>query len=225
MNYTIIPEVKETDAASEHNRVWEPDTSIAVAGGKGYLFAKRALDIAASFCALVVLLLPMLVVGAMIWLESPGPALFKQERLGKGGKPFMMYKFRSMRVDAEANGPQWARQDDDRCTRLGHVLRKSRIDELPQLWNILRGDMSLVGPRPERRHFYGKFEAYIPGFRNRLLVQPGLTGLAQVNGGYDLLPEEKIVLDMEYIRTRSFWMDIKCIFRTIAIVFTHIGAR
>jgi len=172
-----------------------------------------------------VLLIPMLVVGALIRADSPGPALFKQERLGKDGKPFMMYKFRSMRLGAEANGPQWARRNDDRCTRVGHFLRNTRIDELPQLWNILKGDMSLVGPRPERRYFYDEFETYIPGFRNRLVVQPGLTGLAQVNGGYELLPEEKIVYDMEYIRTRTFWMDVKCILKTIQLVFTHKGAR
>ena len=200
-------------------------TKIVVAGGRGYLFAKRMLDIVASLGAIIVLFVPMLVVGALIWAESPGPALFKQERLGKDGKPFMMYKFRSMRVDAEVEGPQWARKNDDRCTRVGLFLRKSRIDELPQLWNILKGEMSLVGPRPERRHFYDEFETYIPGFRNRLLVQPGLTGLAQVNGGYELLPEEKIVYDMEYIRTRTFWLDMKCIFRTVKIVFSHRGAR
>lgn len=200
-------------------------TRVVVAGGRGYLIAKRVLDIAASLSAIVVLMIPMIVVGLFIWTESPGPALFKQERLGKDGKPFMMYKFRSMRVDAEADGPQWAKQNDDRCTRVGHFLRNTRIDELPQLWNILKGDMSLVGPRPERRYFYDKFETYIPGFRNRLLVQPGLTGLAQVNGGYELLPEEKIVYDMEYIRTRTFWMDMKCILKTIQLVFTHKGAR
>lgn len=203
----------------------ENASEIVISGERGYLIAKRALDIVASFCAIVVLLLPMLVVYALVWAESPGPAIFKQERLGKDGKPFMMYKFRSMRVDAEANGPQWAKKDDDRCTHLGHILRKFRIDELPQLWNILVGEMSIVGPRPERRHFYDEFETYIPGFRNRLLVQPGLTGLAQINGGYDLPPEEKIVYDMEYIRTRTFWLDVKCIFQTVALVFTHKGAR
>lgn len=117
---------------------------------------------------------------------------FKQERLGINGKPFMIYKFRSMRLDAEENGPQWADEQDPRCTHFGQILRRTRLDELPQLYNILRGDMSFVGPRPERAYFYREFEKYIPGFSNRLLVTPGLTGYAQVNGGYSLKPEERL---------------------------------
>ena len=134
-------------------------------------------------------------------------------------------KFRSMRLDAEENGPQWADKDDPRCTHLGRVLRKSRLDELPQLWNILKGDMSFVGPRPERKCFYDEFETYIHGFHNRLIVKPGLTGWAQVNGGYDLKPEEKIVYDMEYIQSCSIGMDLKCLLKTVRLVFTHVGAR
>ena len=136
-----------------------------------------------------------------------------------------MVKFRSMGINAEENGPQWADKDDDRCTKVGRVLRKFRLDELPQVWNILKGDMSCVGPRPERPCFYEEFETYIHGFRNRLAVKPGLTGLAQVNGGYDLLPEEKIVLDMEYIANRSLLLDLKCLLKTVGLVFTHHGAR
>lgn len=190
-----------------------------------YLALKRFFDIVVSFVFGTVLLLPMLIIGVMIRIDSPGPALFRQERLGKGGKPFTMYKFRSMRVDAEKNGPQWADKDDDRCTKMGRFIRASRLDELPQLWNILKGDMSFVGPRPERACFYDEFETYIPGFRNRLWVKPGLTGHAQVNGGYDLLPEEKIVFDMEYIEKQSLKMDLVCILKTVQIVFTHEGAR
>lgn len=192
---------------------------------RGYLAAKRIFDFAVSAVAGVVLLVPMLLIALIIRLDSKGPALFRQERLGKNGIPFMMVKFRSMHLDAEANGPQWAASEDDRCTRVGHVLRKARLDELPQLWNILLGHMSFVGPRPERPYFYDKFETYIHGFRNRLAVQPGLTGLAQVNGGYDLEPEEKIVYDMEYIRHQSLWLDVKCMVKTIRLVFTHEGAR
>lgn len=226
MDDLIVNETEPMHATSEIPcREDVEATAVVVAGSRGYLIAKRILDIAVSLGAIVVLLIPMIVVGALIWIESPGPALFKQERLGKDGKPFMMYKFRSMCKEAEADGPQWAKRNDDRCTRVGHFLRNTRIDELPQLWNVLKGDMSLVGPRPERSHFYDEFETYIPGFRKRLLVQPGLTGLAQINGGYDLLPEEKIVYDMEYIRTRTFWMDVKCILRTVRIVFSHFGAR
>ena len=112
-----------------------------------------------------------------------------------------------------------------RCTRFGQFLRRTRLDELPQLWNILRGDMSLVGPRPERAYFYREFETYIPGFSNRMMVTLGLTGWAQVNGGYDLRPEEKIVYDMEYIERQSVLLDVQCLLKTAALVFTHRGAR
>ena len=158
-------------------------------------------------------------------MDSEGPAIFAQERLGKDGVPFTMYKFRTMRLDAEKNGPQWASENDQRCTKLGRIIRKSRADELPQLVNVLKGEMSLVGPRPEREFFYEEFEQYIHGFSQRLKVTPGITGWAQVNGGYNLLPEEKVVYDMEYISNCSVWMDIKCLLRTVGVVFEHKGAR
>ena len=191
----------------------------------GYLAIKRGFDLVVAVIGGLICLIPMLVIALMIRIDSPGPALFRQERLGKDGKPFMMVKFRSMRLDAEENGPQWATTEDDRCTKVGHIIRKARLDELPQVWNILMGHMSFVGPRPERPYFYDEFETYIHGFRNRLAVRPGLTGLAQVNGGYELKPEEKIVYDMEYIRNQSLWLDIKCMFKTVRLVFTHEGAR
>lgn len=190
-----------------------------------YLSFKRGTDIVLSAIAFVILLIPMAVIGILIKVDSPGPVLFKQERLGKDGKPFLIYKFRSMEEDAEKDGPKWADKDDDRCTRVGKFLRKSRLDELPQLLNILRGDMSLVGPRPERKYFSKKFSAYIPDFPKRMQVQPGLTGLAQVNGGYDLGPEEKLKYDLEYIEKRSIRLDCKCIVKTVRLVFTHEGAR
>lgn len=199
--------------------------SVTAGGGSLYLFVKRTFDIVASFAAGLLLLIPMLVIAVIIRLESKGPAMYKQERLGKDGKPYIMLKFRSMRLDAEKDGPQWAEKDDHRCTKFGRFLRASRLDELPQLWNILKGDMSFVGPRPERAYFYDKFEEYIPGFRRRLCVKPGLTGHAQVNGGYDLMPEEKIIYDMEYIQNRSLKMDIQCLFKTITVIFSHDGAR
>lgn len=196
-----------------------------VNGSKGYIILKRAADIAVSIFAGLFLLIPMVIIAILIRIDSPGPALFKQERLGKDGKPFMLYKFRSMRLDAEADGPQWAKVDDERCTKIGQMLRKTRLDELPQLLNILKGEMSLVGPRPERAYFYEKFEEYIPGFSHRLVVTPGLTGWAQVNGGYNLAPEEKIVFDIEYIQKRSAKMDIQCILKTFGVFFSHDGAR
>lgn len=193
--------------------------------GKAYLFVKRAFDIAASVLAGIIMLLPMLIIAALIRLDSHGAALFRQERLGKGGKPFIIIKFRTMREDAEANGPQWAETNDVRCTKFGRFLRHTHLDELPQIWNILKGDMSIVGPRPERAYFYDKFEAFVPGFRDRLAVRPGLTGLAQVNGGYELGPEEKIVYDMRYINNRSVWMDMGCIAKTVRVVLFGNGAR
>jgi lipopolysaccharide/colanic/teichoic acid biosynthesis glycosyltransferase len=157
---------------------------------------------------------------------SKGPALYSQDRLGLNGKKIMMVKFRTMYIDAEKNGAQWSRGDSDpRITKIGRFLRKTRIDELPQLWCILKGDMSLVGPRPEREIFYNEFEKYIHGFSERLKVKPGLTGLAQVNGGYHLRPEEKVVYDVDYIKRRSLALDIKIIFKTFKIVFTHEGAK
>lgn len=190
-----------------------------------YLFIKRTFDIVASLILSILLCIPMALIAVLIRLDSPGPALFKQERLGKNGKPFTILKFRSMQMDAEEHGPQWADKDDPRCTKIGRLLRKTRLDELPQLWNILKGEMSFVGPRPERACFYEEFETYIHGFHNRLLVKPGLTGWAQVNGGYDLKPEEKIVYDMEYIQSRSAGMDLKCLLKTFKLIFSHEGAR
>lgn len=192
---------------------------------KSYLMFKRVFDVVMSLLAGSATFILMLLIALLVRMDSPGPAIFKQERLGKDGKPFFIYKFRSMRIDAERDGPRWAEAEDERCTKIGRFLRNSRLDELPQLWNIFCGDMSFVGPRPERSYFYDKFETYIPGFRERLAVTPGLTGLAQINGGYDLKPEEKIVFDMEYIKNRSVKLDVICIIRTVSLVFTHKGAR
>lgn len=218
--------VKEKEHLEASIPVLSPDAdAVIIGGGKSYLVLKRFCDVVLSIAAGVALLIPMVIIGILIKIDSDGPVLFKQERLGKDGKPFLIYKFRSMVMDAEANGPQWADVNDQRCTKLGRVLRKTRLDELPQLYNIVKGDMSIVGPRPERECFYIEFEKYIPGFKNRLLVTPGLTGHAQVNGGYSLLPEEKIIYDMEYIRNRSVRMDLQCILKTIVVIFSRDGAR
>lgn len=198
---------------------------VKVSGGKAYLFFKRAFDIVFAIVVGLVLFLFIPIIAIAIKLDSKGPVLFKQERLGKDEKPFMMYKFRSMYIDAEKDGPQWAIASDQRATRVGRFLRKTRIDELPQMWNILVGDMSLVGPRPEREFFYSEFERDIPNFRDRLAVKPGLTGLAQVNGGYELDPQSKLDYDIEYMGSRSILLDIKCILKTVKLVFTHDGAR
>ncbi len=192
---------------------------------RAYAFFKRAFDILFSLVCGIVLLPIMLILAIWIKLDSRGPVIYKQARVGKDGKEFDLLKFRTMRTDAEKDGPIWAEKADERCTKFGSILRKCHLDELPQLYNIFIGQMSLVGPRPERDVFYKKFERYIKGFDYRLAVKPGLTGWAQVNGGYDLLPEEKIVYDMEYIEKRSLWLDIKIIFKTVKLVFTHEGAR
>lgn len=186
---------------------------------------EEALCSFSALIGLIVLAIPMAIIALLIVLDSPGGAIFKQERLGKNGKPFLIYKFRTMHHDAEVNGPKWADKEDKRCTRFGAFLRKTRLDELPQFWNILKGDMSFVGPRPERQYFYEQFEKYTLDFQIRLVVTPGLTGYAQVNGGYELEPEEKIVYDMEYIEKRSVLMDIKCLVKTVSLIFTHEGAR
>lgn len=190
-----------------------------------YQAVKRLFDVVVSALALLILGIPMLLLMPVIRADSPGAAIFRQERLGKGGKPFVIYKYRTMQMDAERDGPQWARAHDVRCTKLGRLLRRGHINELPQLVNVLRGEMSLVGPRPERACFYQEFERYIRGFSQRLQVTPGITGWAQINGGYELLPEEKILFDMEYIRHRSVMFDIRCLLGTVRVVFRHDGAR
>lgn len=197
----------------------------SVNNSRVYLRSKRIFDIVASALALAVLALPLLVVAICIHVESPGPVIYKQERLGKGGKVFVMYKFRSMYQNSEKNGPQWAKINDDRCTKVGRFIRQYHIDELPQLWNVIKGDMSIVGPRPEREFFYCEFEKQVPGFRTRLLVDQGLTCIAQVNGCYDLTPDKRLVYDMEYMNGQSIWMDMKCILRTFSAIVTRRGAR
>lgn len=191
-----------------------------------FSFFKRAFDIVASGLGMLFLALPMLIIAIAVKCDSKGTVFYRQERLGLNGKKFNIIKFRSMRMDAESNGAQWSQGDKDpRITKVGSFLRKSRLDELPQLWCIFKGDLSIVGPRPERECFYKEFESYIHGFSERLKVKPGLTGLAQVNGGYDLKPEEKIIHDVEYIKKRSLWLDIKILFKTVGVVFSHDGAK
>lgn len=196
-----------------------------VAGGKVYLAVKRCFDVCACAVALVLLAIPMVVIAVKIRMESPGPVFYSQTRVGKDGRPFQIYKFRSMYVDAEAHGPQWASETDERVTPFGRRLRNSRFDEVPQFWNIIKGDMSLVGPRPERPEFCDAFEKQIHGWHYRTLVKPGLSGLAQVMGGYELLPQEKVTWDLEYIRTRSLGLDLTIIGKTIGVMFSGKGAR
>lgn len=191
-----------------------------------YAAMKRGFDIIFSVLALVILAIPMAVIATVVKCTSKGPVFYHQERLGLNGKRFDVIKFRSMVEDAEKDHVQWSEgEDDPRITPIGRLLRKTRLDELPQFWCILTGEMTLVGPRPEREVFYNEFERYIHGFRERLKVKPGLTGLAQVRGGYYLMPEEKIVYDVEYIKKRSLWLDVKIVLETVAVVCKREGAK
>ena len=190
-----------------------------------YNVYSRILDIGLSLIGLIIGIPLVIIFGILIKLEDKGPIIYKQERVGKHGKLFNVYKLRSMRVDAEKYGAQWAQDNDPRILKVGNFIRKTRIDEIPQLFNILKGDMSIVGPRPDRPMFTMQFNDDIDGFINRLLVKPGLTGWAQVNGGYDMTPEEKLQWDIDYIQSRNIFIDIRIIFRTVKVVLTGEGAR
>lgn len=192
---------------------------------KAYFIGKRVFDILFSIIALICSSPIILVTAIAIKLETPGPAFFIQERVGLNGKYFNVIKIRSMGIDAEKNGAQWAQKNDPRVTKLGAFIRKTRIDELPQFLNILKGEMSLVGPRPERPVFTAQFNSEIPGFVDRLQVKPGLTGWAQINGGYDITPREKLELDRYYIHNKSFIFDMKIMLMTVKICITGNGAR
>lgn len=187
-----------------------------------YELVKRCFDVTFSAFLLLLLAIPMFVIGIAVKFSSPGPALYTQERLGKDGKQIKICKFRTMVSDSEIDTIRWSYDEDPRVTPLGRILRKYHIDELPQLWDIFRGVLSFVGPRPEREVFYDAFETYIHGFRERLKVKPGLTGLAQVTGGSLMPPEEKIVCDIEYIRNRSVVLDLKLMAKTVVVVFGKV---
>ena len=184
-----------------------------------YLFLKRLFDVVVSGCALIVLSPVMLLVGWVVRRDG-GPAFYRQCRLTKDGRRFDVLKFRSMRVDAEKDGKaRLASANDDRITPVGHFIRKVRIDELPQLINILRGDMSIVGPRPERPEIAAEYEKELPEFSLRLQAKAGLTGYAQVYGKYNTTPYDKLQMDLMYIANPSFWEDLRIIFATIKILF------
>ncbi len=187
----------------------------------GYEIIKRFIDIIASI-AFVIILSPLFVVIIIILKAVYKESVFYlQERVGRGGITFWLYKFRTMRLDAEKADPVWAKPDDERCTNIGKILRKTSIDELPQLFNVIKGELSLVGPRPERP-FFMKDHIGLTG--KRLLVKPGLTGLAQVNGRYKLTIEDKLKFDLEYIHNRSLYLDFKIIIKTVPVILSCDGA-
>jgi Undecaprenyl-phosphate glucose phosphotransferase len=184
---------------------------------------KRVLDILISGFLLIVFAIPLAIIAVLVRITSRGPALFRQERMGLDGRAFSIVKFRSMVDDAERHsGPVWARENDDRVTALGRFLRRSNLDELPQLWNVLRGDMSIVGPRPERPHFVEQFKHRIPQYMLRHKVKSGMTGWAQVNGwrGNTAL-DKRIEYDLYYIENWSVRLDLKIIWLTIVKGFFH----
>ncbi len=191
--------------------------------------AKRAFDIFVSLAMLLLTLPLMAVTALLIRLDSPGPVLYRQMRVGLHGKPFMLLKFRSMTTDAEAGGkPLWTTQQDPRITRVGSFIRPTRIDELPQLINVLRGEMSLIGPRPERPHFVEQLSRVIPLFRERSYVKPGITGWAQVNFPYGASVEdarEKLAYDLYYVKNRSLLLDALILLSTVRVILFREGAR
>lgn len=191
-----------------------------------YEIMSRLLDVGGALVALIFALPFFIVTVIAIKIEDGGPIFYTQARLGKNSRVFTIYKIRSMRIDAEKDGgAQWAAEDDNRITRVGKIIRLMRIDEIPQFYNILIGDMKMIGPRPERPELAEEFYRKLPEFANRLAVKPGLTGLAQVSGGYDLTPAEKLVLDVEYIENRGLLMDLKIMLKTVKVVLTGEGAR
>lgn len=175
---------------------------------------------------LLIIVVPICILACIaIYVELRVNPIYTQKRVGLNGRVFKIYKLRSMYIDAEKDGPKWASENDERITKVGRIIRKTRIDELPQLVNILKRDMSFIGPRPERPEFIKEFIKYIPDFNDRLLVKPGITGWAQVNGGYSLTPKEKLEFDKYYIKNRGFKLDLLVLIKTIIVIFTRHGAR
>ena len=186
-----------------------------------YFASKRIVDIVGSLIGLAGVFVALPFVAAAIKLEDGGKVFYRQVRLGRNGRPFTIVKFRTMVPDAEAGGAQWAKENDDRITRVGRFLRRTRLDESTQFWNVLRGDMSLVGPRPERPEFFTDLERQMPLFRARLLVKPGISGWAQVNYGYASTLQDnirKLQWDLFYVKHMSPWLDTSILLRTIGVV-------
>jgi exopolysaccharide biosynthesis polyprenyl glycosylphosphotransferase len=190
--------------------------------------AKRTLDVVVA-AAMLVLLAPVMALTALaVWLSDRRPVLYSQERTGEGGRGYRVHKFRTMRRDAEKLGAVWATDDDPRVIPGGRFLRRARLDELPQLWNVLRGDMSLVGPRPERPIFLAELKERWPLFQLREVVKPGLSGWAQLKYGYGSTVEEqgrKLEYDLYYVKNTSLFLDLVCLLATAKVVLLGRGAR
>jgi sugar transferase (PEP-CTERM system associated) len=190
--------------------------------------AKRVVDLVLSIVGMVLAAPLMALTALAVRLDTPGPVVYAQERVGEHGRTFMVYKFRSMRTDAEAGTPIWARDQDERVTRVGRIIRLTRLDEIPQLWNVLRGDMSFVGPRPERPFFIEQLAEAIPFYRQRHAVKPGVTGWAQVKYRYGASIDdarEKLRYDLYYIKHMSIIFDLTIVFDTIKVILSQKGAQ
>ena len=223
----VVPELYEIFIGEVDSIVADiPLMEITHRSPQWYTTAKRLMDLLGAL-VLLVLLSPVLLLAALAVLVTMGrPVLFGQERLGKGMKPFRLHKFRTMVRDAEAaSGPVLAEQEDPRITPVGRFLRRYRIDEFPQLINIIAGEMSFVGPRPERAFFANDFVRDIPGYRERFRIKPGATGLAQVSGGYATTPERKLKYDLIYMFHQNLLMDVRIVADTVRVVLTGRGSR
>ncbi|HSE31160.1 MAG TPA: TIGR03013 family XrtA/PEP-CTERM system glycosyltransferase [Pyrinomonadaceae bacterium] len=239
LQLSLAGEVSIEEGASFYERLtgrvslnmMRPSWLIFTGPGRQAKLASVTRTAAHRLVALIGLLisLPIVIVTAiLIKLDSRGPVFYKQERVGKNGRPFVLTKFRSMKVDAEKEGPVWASKDDDRTTRVGRVLRKIRVDEIPQFWNILKGDMNFVGPRPERPHFVAQLAQEISYYEQRHLIEPGLTGWAQIKYPYGASIEDarqKLQYDLFYIKNQSLFLDAIIMFETIKIILFGRGAQ
>jgi len=185
-------------------------------------FVKRTFDAIVSLIGLLILSPAFLYVYIRLRIQNDGPVIFSQERIGKGGRPFMIYKFRSMRMDSESHGtPQLAKEGDDRLTPVGKFLREHHLDELPQLWNVFIGDMSFVGPRPERQYFIDQIMEHNPDYELLYQIRPGVTSLATIYNGYTDTMEKMLIrlqMDLEYLKKRSLLYDLKIIFTTVNLI-------
>lgn len=241
-----LPATVESFRTADHDGVGDTDVVL----GRGYRrrlteLGLRLLDVVVAAAALVVLSPLVVAIAVAVKLDSPGPILYRQLRIGRdrrergperrggrrtgdlGGEPFMMYKFRTMRCDAEdGSGPVWARAEDDRVTRVGAFLRRHRLDEIPQFVNVLKGEMSVVGPRPERPSFVGRLREEIGGYRHRQRVRPGITGWAQVHQDADRCVDDvrrKLLYDLEYVRRRSVTFNLGIMARTPIVMLKRDG--
>jgi lipopolysaccharide/colanic/teichoic acid biosynthesis glycosyltransferase len=234
----------ETPLARPQYRDWS-QTGVSHAASRSAAWLRQALNLLVALIAVVILLPVLLILAFLVWISSPGPVLYTQVRVGLdrresaqrpqnhrrernlGGRPFTIYKFRTMRVDAEhQSGAVWAQQSDPRVTPIGRLLRQYRLDELPQLVNVLKGDMNIVGPRPERPTIFAELREHIAEYPLRQRAKPGITGLAQINHHYDRSLEDvrtKVHYDLEYIRRQSVAEDVRIMLKTVPVILLRRG--